>query len=323
MPQQVIACVDACTVPLALIAKAHVVITDPPYSRHVHANITSAGTTGDKSRGYHKQELAFGHLTPRLRHFIARCAMTVPGWSLVFSDIESAHVWRHALTAAAVFKYGGKFGKRACVRTIPVIGDPPEFDFDAEPAGYVGALPWVRWSQPQKSGDRPTQGAELVTHAWGGAGRMRWWGPGSLVEYDAKALRGSDKHRTQKPLRLMLQMVSWYSAPGETVFDPCAGRGTTGQACRLLDREFWGCECDPEEAARAAARLAGELSRDDLREAKAFAAEQRDEALAVLALPRTVHPRTGKFTDEQTRARATRRIEDADRVAGKIAALAA
>lgn len=315
MTQQVVACVDACSVPLALVARAHVMITDPPYSRHVHANITSAGTMGDKSRGWHRQDLGFEHLTPRLRHFIARCAMTVPGWSLVFSDIESAHVWRHALTAAA------KIAKRACVRTVPVVGDPPELDVD-DP-GYAGALPWVRWSQPQKSGDRPTQGAELVTHAWGGAGRMRWWGPGSLVEYDAKALRGAEKHRTQKPLRLLLQMVSWYSAPGETVFDPCAGRGTTGQACRLLDREFWGCELDPEEASRAATRLAGALSRDDLREATAFAADQRAEGLAVLALPRTVHPRTGKFTDEQTRARATRRIEDADRVAGKLAALAA
>jgi hypothetical protein len=320
--QQVIACVDACTVPFALVARAHVQITDPPYSRHVHANITSAGTTGDKSRGYHKQELAFGHLTPKLRRHIARCAATVAGWSLIFSDIESAHLWRFALTAAAA----------QVIRTVPHFGSgahvtPADYSCDEEGndnmPGYAGALPWVRWSQPQKSGDRPTQGAELVTHAWGGKGRKRWYGPGSLVSYDAKALRGSDKHRTQKPLRLMLQMVSWFSAPGETVFDPCAGRGTTGQACRLLDREFWGCELDPEECARAAARLAGVLSDADRREARAFAEEQRSEALAVLALPRTVHPKTGKFTDEQTRARATRRLSDADHVAGRIATLAA
>ncbi len=319
MTQQVVACVDACTVPLALVARAHAVITDPPYSRHVHANITSAGTTSDKSRGYHKQELAFGHLTPALRRYIARCAATVSGWSLIFSDIESAHLWRFALTAGA-----------RLVRTVPVIGEHPvTFDVDAgtglcaDDPGYVGALPWVRWSQPQKSGDRPTQGAELVTHAWGGKGRMRWFGPGSLVEYDAKALRGSDKHRTQKPLRLMLQMVSWFSAPGETVFDPCAGRGTTGQACRLLDREFWGCELDPEECARASVRLAGALSPTDVREARAFADEQLEEAHGVLSLPRTIHPKTRKFTDEQTRARAARRIEDAHRVLGNITALAA
>jgi hypothetical protein len=65
------------------------------------------------------------------------------------------------------------------------------------------------------------------------------------------------------------------------------------------------------------------LSDADRREARAFAEEQRSEALAVLALPRTVHPKTGKFTDEQTRARATRRLSDADHVAGRIATLAA
>lgn len=300
-------------VPLELVAQAHTVITDPPYSRHVHANITSADTMGDKSRGWHRQDLGFAHLTPTLRRRIATFAVTVPGWSLIFSDIESAHLWRYALTAAS--------RKVKIVRSIPVVGDPPELDVD-DP-GYVGALPWVRWSQPQKSGDRPTQGAELVTHAWGGGGRMRWTGPGNLTEYDAKALRGAEKHRTQKPLRLMLQMVSWFSRPGETVFDPCAGRGTTGQACRLLDREFWGCEVDPDEAARAAARLAGELSADDLREAKAFVTDAIAEGTDLLARPRTTHPKTGKFTDEQTRARAMARIADAETVAGKLAALAA
>ncbi len=315
MTAQVVACFDATQVPLALVAKAHVMITDPPYSRHVHANITSAGTTGDKSRGWHRQDLGFGHLTPALRRHIARCAAAVSGWSLIFSDIESAHLWRYALDAAAA----------QFIRTVPALDNADEAMIAEleDNTGYVGALPWVRWSQPQKSGDRPTQGAELVTHAWGGAGRKRWYGPGSLVAYNAKALRGSDKHRTQKPLTLMLQMVSWYSRPGETVYDPCAGRGTTGVACRLLDREFWGCECDPEEARRATERLRGALSDTDIREARAFVADQRADALACLALKRTVHPKTGKYTDEQTRARAQHRLDDAARVEGKIAALAA
>lgn len=319
MSEQVIAAVDCTLVSLEQVAKAHAMITDPPYSRHVHENITSAGTMGDKSRGYHRQELNFEHLTPALRRYIARCAAVIPGWSLIFSDLESAHVWRHALTAAVILKHGGKFGRRACVRSIPVHTDPPPPD-DNDPDGYVFALPWVRWSQPQKSGDRPTQGAELVTHAFGGRGRMRWNGPGGLIEYDATALRGAEKHRTQKPLRLMLQQVSWYSNPGETVYDPCAGRGTTGLACRLLDREFWGCEAHAEEAARASARLAGTLSPADEREAEAFAHDARAEAEEQLAKPRTTHKQTGKFTDEQTRARAQRRLEDAITVERKLGA---
>lgn len=324
MPQ-VILCRDATTIPLDVVANAHAMITDPPYSRHVHANITSAGTTGDKSRGWHRQELAFEHLTPKLRHYIARCAARVHGWSLIFSDIESAHVWRFALQAAAA-EY---------VRSIPFIGDIPaewpgpqpndeEYEGSGvEPGsnggGYAFACPWVRWSQPQKSGDRPTQGAELVTHAWGARGKRKAWnGPGSLVSYDVKALRGDDKHRTQKPLTLMLQMVSWYTSPGDTVYDPCAGRGTTLQACRLLGRDAVGCEGLEDEAAKAAARLAGKLSPTDEREARAFVEAQLAEARACLALKRTFHRVTGKPTDEKTRARAQRRIDDAETVARKL-----
>lgn len=313
MSQQVILCRDAVSVPFDLVSKAHAMLTDPPYSRHVHRNITSAGTTGDKSRGWHRQELSFGHLTPALRHYIARCAARVSGWSLIFSDIESAHVWRFALDAAAA----------EFVRTVPCLPATRDAAFaehgdDGDP-GFAYALPWVRWSQPQKSGDRPTQGAELVTHAWGRPGTRKGWnGPGSLTAYEAKALRGGDKHRTQKPLTLMLQMVSWYTNPGEFVYDPCAGRGTTLQACRLLDRDGVGVECDPDEAGKASARLVGALSRDDLREASAFADEQRAEAQACLALKRTFHKQTGKPTDEKTRARAERRLADAYTVARKI-----
>lgn len=326
MTQQVVACVDCTTVPRALLERVHAMITDPPYSPHVHANITSAGTTGDASRGWHRQELAFDPLGAALCKFIADAAAACSGWSLIFSDIESAHVWRAALDAAGA----------AYLRSVPALpdphgrdcacmggADPCEDDTDAD-SGYAFALPWVRWSQPQKSGDRPTQGAELVTHAWGSrGGRKSWNGPGSLVAYTVKALRGEDKHRTEKPLDLMLEMVSWFSNPGETVFDPCAGRGTTGQACRLLDREFWGCELDPSEAAMAAARLAGPLSARDRTAAARFVAKQRNEALACLALPRTKHPKTGAHTDEKTRARAARRLADADTVERKIAALAA
>jgi putative intracellular protease/amidase len=121
----------------------------------------------------------------------------------------------------------------------------------------------------------------------------------------------------------MLQMVSWFSDPGQLVFDPCAGAATTLQAARLLGRDAFGCELDPEWAAAGAARLAGALSPADAREAAAFVDSQRAEALACLALPRAVHKETGAFVDEQTRARAQRRLDDAERVAGKIAALAA
>lgn len=53
------------------------------------------------------------------------------------------------------------------------------------------------------------------------------------------------EHPTQKPLALMAWCLSLISSPGETVFDPFMGSGTTGVACVQTGRRFIGCEIDP------------------------------------------------------------------------------
>ena len=91
------------------------------------------------------------------------------------------------------------------------------------------------------------------------------------VDYDVetrthaprRALRGQDKHPTEKPLDLMLDLVSWFSDPGELVLDPCAGSGTTALACRLLGRSCLALERDEAWARRAASRAEGTLSDRD------------------------------------------------------------
>jgi site-specific DNA-methyltransferase (adenine-specific) len=50
------------------------------------------------------------------------------------------------------------------------------------------------------------------------------------------------EHPTQKPLRLVMDWVSKFTDPGETVLDPFMGRGTTGIACARLGRKFIGIE---------------------------------------------------------------------------------
>jgi DNA modification methylase len=78
-----------------------------------------------------------------------------------------------------------------------------------------------------------------------------------LLSLTHTCLRGEGKHKTEKPLDQLLDLVSYFSDPGETVFDPCSGSGTTGLACKLLDRQFVGLEVDPKWAEFANARLAG------------------------------------------------------------------
>jgi len=220
-----------------------VMIADPPYSAHVHKNATSQSP----GRGTRYRDLGFEHLTDELRHCICQAAANVRRWSLIYSDVESLASWRETAIQNG--------------------------------ATYVRPMAWVRWSMPQLSGDRPTTGFELVTCYWGTSkGRKSWNGPGNLThlahtmnaetgEGDQlqddeiipaiahKCLRGEKKHRAEKPLDQALDLVEWFSNPGETVFDPCAGSGTVGLACKLLGRNYVGIEKNPEWAYRAKCRI--------------------------------------------------------------------
>lgn len=202
-------------------------IVDPPYSAHVHARSTSIGTQAHPQM----RDLGFTSLDDATRAAIVRVAASCSRWSAIFSDIEGAQAWREALVADTRLE-------------------------------YVRAVPWVRWSQPQLSGDRPPSGCELVTLVHP-KGAKRWSGPGSLTAFDTRSLRGNDKHPCEKPLDLMLSLVSWFSDAGELVVDPCAGAGTTLLAARLLERDAIGLELNADSAAHGQARIAAPLSTRD------------------------------------------------------------
>jgi site-specific DNA-methyltransferase (adenine-specific) len=51
-------------------------------------------------------------------------------------------------------------------------------------------------------------------------------------------------HPTQKPVELCEYFISTYSKPGEAILDNVMGSGTTGVACRNLNRKFIGIELD-------------------------------------------------------------------------------
>jgi site-specific DNA-methyltransferase (adenine-specific)/modification methylase len=52
-------------------------------------------------------------------------------------------------------------------------------------------------------------------------------------------------HPCPKPIGQMKWLVNRASLPGETVFDPFMGSGTTGVACVTMERDFIGCEIEP------------------------------------------------------------------------------
>ena len=111
------------------------------------------------------------------------------------------------------------------------------------PENWIRSGIWVRTNgTPQISADRPAQGAEgiAIMHREGpkrwnrGGNRGVWTGP-----------RDSDPHRmhpTKKPLWLMEALIRDFTDPGDLVFDPTMGEGTTGEAAINLGRRFIGCE---------------------------------------------------------------------------------
>jgi len=74
---------------------------------------------------------------------------------------------------------------------------------------------------------------------------------------------GRPKHPTLKPLWVMENLVN-RTDPGDLVFDPFLGSGTTAVACERLSRRWIGCEISPDYAAMAQKRIEREREKIQL-----------------------------------------------------------
>ena len=66
--------------------------------------------------------------------------------------------------------------------------------------------------------------------------------PNSILEVASQ----KGKHATQKPVALMEWCLKYYSKEGDKVLDPTMGSGSTGIACKNMNRHFIGIEMDKE-----------------------------------------------------------------------------
>lgn len=114
---------------------------------------------------------------------------------------------------------------------------------------------WVRagvWHKPDGTprlmADRPAQGAEGIAIMHRPGKRTAWNGGGSRAHWTCGVERSDRSHPTQKPIRLMRELVRLFSNEDEVIADWHAGSGTTGVAAIVEGRRAILVERDPRHA---------------------------------------------------------------------------
>ena len=211
-------------------AAVDVTLTDPPYNERTHK--------GAKARG--------GKLE---RDTTVR-----------FAELDGFAWWRETL----------RLTRRWCLAFCA----PEQLGAyeEASDGAWVRSGVWIRLgAAPQFTGDRPSAGADTVGIAHR-SGRKHWNGGGSSAVwsygFERDEVGASRVHETQKPLRLMRELVRLFSDPGEVILDPHAGSGTTGVAALLEGRRVILVERNPTHAATCIERMEATEPGEGSRKAK-------------------------------------------------------
>lgn len=80
-----------------------------------------------------------------------------------------------------------------------------------------------------------------------------------IFEVAKDSLAGNAYHPTQKPVKLLEQLIEIYSNEGDVILDAFMGGGSTGVACINTNRKFVGIELDEEYHEVATERINGIL----------------------------------------------------------------
>lgn len=200
---------------LRMLGRLDHIIADPPYEAIMHASKNGkpvARTDGGNSLS----TLDFAPIDEIRTEIVGLCSDICDGWFIAFCTAEGVARWADEINASSM-KY-----KRACV--------------------------WIKPdSTPQMNGQGPAAGAENFICAWAGAGHSRWNAGGKRGVYTHRVNNPERHgvHPTEKPRRLMAEILADFTLPGQTICDPFMGSGTTGVAAVQMGRQFIGIERDP------------------------------------------------------------------------------
>ncbi|MBY6138543.1 site-specific DNA-methyltransferase [Leisingera daeponensis] len=200
---------------------------DPPYEEITHTAKSKGGARRDMRADGRKelQELDFAPID-EIRGRVVELGTQCDGWFIAFCTPEGVRPWADEINASPM-KY-----KRACT--------------------------WIKPdSPPQFNGQGPASGFENFVCAWAGKGHSRWNAGGKRGVY-TEMVSPKDRtggHPTEKPWRLMRELLFDFTRPGDLVADPFAGSGTTLVAAALTGRRAIGIEQNPEYFSLACRRV--------------------------------------------------------------------
>lgn len=221
---------DALEIVPTLVGVDHV-ISDPPYEDELHKAI---GRIRRKDGREMCQDLGFTGVNAQRAEIAKAVCAASTGWVILFTLAEGVRAWRDDMQAAG--------------------------------AKWDTTLAWVKPdASPRFNGQGAARGFECAVTAWCGKGYRSWNGGGrrGVFTYCCNTER-EHVHPTEKPVRLMMELVSLYSNPGQCVVDPFMGSGTTGVACAKLGRGFIGIEQDPVHFATSCRRIEQAQRQSDL-----------------------------------------------------------
>jgi site-specific DNA-methyltransferase (adenine-specific) len=216
---------------------AQALIADPPYGERTHSKQRhgrkEARYTGGRSAVLAGRGLPYAHWEPDdVRRFVEAWVPRVSGWMVCFTSHDLVEAYERAYAECGLYAYAPVSAVQLGMN-VRLAGDGP--------SNWTTYILRARHRNP------------LFDHLM--VARPRWpepWGtlPGAhvgkpfdsgenMLDRSARPTVGA------KPLWLMRELVLAYSRPGDTVVDPCAGRGTTLVAAALEGRRGVGSELDP------------------------------------------------------------------------------
>jgi len=128
-------------------------------------------------------------------------------------------------------------------------------NFEELPENIQRTYPLIQTPKPsKKEKEMGLNGEEKILNRVNGGG----------IENDPKwaPVKRKNNHPTIKPIKLMSYLITLFTREGDYVLDCFMGSGTTGLACKLLNRNFIGIDFTEEYYNIAQERL--EVSREEL-----------------------------------------------------------